>query len=355
MDKLSNTKEQDKDNNDKDNNNEDNNDLHNNLLFNPTSLSIFKNEDCIKFLKSLRDKSVDLIFIDPPFALNEDSFDIKHYNRKKDKVIDGYVQAPKNISYEDFCYSFIKEFDRVLKDDGSVLFISGWNYEADVQYAFRRDNKWKLINHLIWNYNFGVYTKSKYVSSHYHILWYTKKQNKHPYFNKNAYANDSQKINNRSVVYNDIQDVIKINKEYKFDTIKNPNQLPLKLCEKLIKHHTKIGGVVLDCFAGSFAISKSALKLRRITYACDLNKKVYEANKNILANWSDFYNTYEDLIGFKQDEALANQGKKIDDNLRNEIKKFYHRCFGNKTQKIQQTAKHFKRGLWSIKRIIDKE
>ncbi|GHU34197.1 hypothetical protein FACS1894166_11280 [Bacilli bacterium] len=63
------------------------------------------NENCLKFLDSIPDNSVDLIVTDPPFAINESKFDDKYYCRKSTKVVNGYVEAPKNISYEDWCYS----------------------------------------------------------------------------------------------------------------------------------------------------------------------------------------------------------------------------------------------------------
>ncbi len=209
-----------------------------------------ENTDCITFLKKIPDNSVDLILTDPPFGINESKFDRMHYNRNSSNVISGYQEAPKNISYEEWAFSWINEFDRVLKKNGSILIVSGWTNEADIQYAVRKTNKFEMINHLIWQFNFGIYTSKKFVSSHYHILYYKKKNGK-PYFNKNAYHNEDHKNSNGgSLVYEDIQDVIKINKEYKPYKTKNSNTLPTKLVQKLIKHTTKIGDVVLDIFSG---------------------------------------------------------------------------------------------------------
>ncbi|GHU34200.1 hypothetical protein FACS1894166_11290 [Bacilli bacterium] len=131
-----------------------------------------------------------------------------------------------------------------------------------MEYAIRRTNHFRVINHLIWKYNFGVYTSQKYVSSHYHILYCCKNDGK-PYFNKYAYHNEQHSIGSGSAIYNDLQDVIVINREYKPNTIKNCNQLPSKLVEKLIKHSSKKGDVVLDIFSGGFTTEFAALKLHR--------------------------------------------------------------------------------------------
>jgi len=48
------------------------------------------NCDCIEGSKKhINDKSIDLIICDPPFGIEEKSFD-QHYHRKKDNIVDGY-------------------------------------------------------------------------------------------------------------------------------------------------------------------------------------------------------------------------------------------------------------------------
>lgn len=311
-----------------------------------------KNADCFDFLKEIPDKSVDLILTDPPFGLGESTFDEKYYARSKSNILRNYVEAPKDISYEKWVFNWIIEFDRILKPNGSVFIISGWSNEADIQYAFRKNGAFKLINHLIWNFNFGVYTRSKFVSSHYHILYYCKNKGK-PYFNKYAYHNESHKnANGGSKLYDDLQDVIRINKEYKPNQHKNTNTLPLKLIEKLIKHTTKVNDVVLDIFSGGFTTQIAALKLKRIAWGCEINKEICKKFFPLLLNFNDEYKKEEDLIGFKKDVLLENQGKKITENDKKEILNFYKSIEGTKKYRIEKTSKKFKRGEFSIQRII---
>jgi len=47
------------------------------------------NEDCVKGMKKIPDKSVDLVVTDPPFAIQFKSKKA-NYNRKASNVIDGY-------------------------------------------------------------------------------------------------------------------------------------------------------------------------------------------------------------------------------------------------------------------------
>lgn len=311
-----------------------------------------KNSDCIEFLREIPDNSVDLILTDPPFGLNEKQFDDKHYNRKNSKVLSGYKEAPSNILYEDWVYSWVKEFDRILNKNGSVLIVSGWTNEADVQYAVRRTKKFRMINHLIWQYNFGVYTKSKFVSSHYHILYYCKINGK-PFFNKNAYHKEGDKNKNGgSMVYDDIQDVIRINKEYNLGKKRNCNTLPLKLIEKLIKHTTRENDVVLDVFSGGFTTQFAAMKLKRIAWGCEINKNSCEYFFPKLEAFETPYKTEEEIVGYKKTNNLKNQGKPLEDNEIKRIRDFYVSLSGTKKSKIETTSKHFQRGIWSIAKII---
>lgn len=314
-----------------------------------------ENESCFKFIDKIPSESVDLILTDPPFGLNEKKFDALHYNRNSKKVVEGYVEAPENLSYEKWCYKWIKKLERILKKNGAILVFSGWTHEADIQNSFRKTKKFRLVNHLIWNYNFGVFTSSKFVSSHYHILYYCKNSGK-PFFNKNAYHNEDHKnTKGGSCVYEDIQDVIKINKDYKPNKSTNSNQLPILLLEKLIKHTTRLGDVVLDIFSGDFTTQKAALKLQRKAWGCEINELMCKKNFDTLMNFKDVYVKEEDINGYKKSLNLINQGKKITDKEKKEIINFYNNVHGSKKNKFEKTASYFKRGVWSIKRIIDND
>lgn len=227
---------------------------------------------CEDILPTLETESVDLIVTDVPFAINGDKLH-KHYNRKEEFVIDGYVEYDIN-EYFDFCRKWIKEAERVLKVGGSIYIVSGWTNLIDILNALKQT---KLIerNHIIWKYNFGVYTKNKYVSSHYHILYYTK-GNKNITFNTECRFNKNDRHNKRSLLYADMEDVFIIAREYKRGQIKNKNQLPEALLKKLIQYSSNEGDTVLDMFAGSFSTIKVAKELKRKGIGIEKNKKAFD-------------------------------------------------------------------------------
>jgi hypothetical protein len=120
------------------------------------------------------------------------------------------------------------------------------NIEKGIYNFSIRESKLKVFNHIIWKYNFGVYTQKKFVTSHYHILRCGKKQ---PAFYNRAFFNETEKTpEGGSAQYIDMEDVWIIPKEFHKGEKKNINKLPDALVKKLILYSTKQGDTVGDFF-----------------------------------------------------------------------------------------------------------
>ena len=240
---------------------------------------MYYNEDCISGSKKyLKDKTVDLIITDPPFAISGDKLH-RHYNRDEKHVIDGYVEIPKD-QYTDFSINWIAQAHRILKDDGSMYIVSGWSNLLDILLALEQ-NQFEIINHIIWKYNFGVYTKKKYVTSHYHILYCKKQNNKKVKFNTHCRFGPSEKMeNDRSALYSDLEDVWVINREYKQGKTKNKNQLPKELLKKMILYSSDENDLICDFFLGSFSTAKVARALNRNSTGFEINSEAFDHQIN---------------------------------------------------------------------------
>jgi len=123
--------------------------------------------DCLDGIKTLPDKSVKLIITSPPYNLN------KEYEEKN--TLENYLENIKPI---------IKEFDRVLKDDGSICWQVG-NYvdKSEVfpldifYYNIFKEQGYKLRNRIIWHFNHGLHG-TKRLSGRYEVMcWFTKSDN----------------------------------------------------------------------------------------------------------------------------------------------------------------------------------
>lgn len=234
---------------------------------------MFYNEDCITgSQKYINDNSIDLIITDPPFAIKGDTLH-KHYNRNEEFVVEGYVEIPQK-DYADFSIRWIKEAERILKPGGSIYIISGYTNLIDILNALRTTNL-KEINHIIWKYNFGIFTTRKYVSSHYHILYYEKPGRKREFNTESRYSLTA-KQNKRSLNYADREDVWIINREFKPGLIKNKNELPTKLLEKMIQYSSNEGDLICDFFLGGFSTAKVAKKLNRRIIGFEISKKIFD-------------------------------------------------------------------------------
>ncbi|HJH30743.1 MAG TPA: site-specific DNA-methyltransferase [Methanosarcinaceae archaeon] len=315
---------------------------------------MYYNEDCIVGAKlHLKDKSVDLIITDPPFAIDGDKLH-KHYNRNEANVIVGYVEIPKN-EYKDFSINWTQQAHRVLKDDGAMYVVSGWSNLLDILLALEHNN-FEIINHMIWKYNFGVNTTKKYVTSHYHILYCKKQNRKKTKFNTHCRFGPNEKNGNGgSALYSDLEDVWIINREYQSGKTKNKNQLPKELLKKIILYSSDENDLICDFFLGSFSTAKVAKSLNRNSIGFEINPIAfnYQINQLEKIEYGDM------LINLKKPEEnlYFNQGKSWSkdetNNLMNRYNDMKMKRITNK-KAFEILSEEFGRGRFSILNIIKK-
>lgn len=220
----------------------------------------FYNMDCIKGAKRhIPDESVDLIITDPPFGISGDRFD-QHYNRQEENVIQGYIEVPKE-KYAQFTAKWIEQAFRILKPNGSIYIVSGFSNSIDIENAINQVGL-EILNMIIWKYNFGVHTKNKFITSHYSIFFCKKKGGEITF--------------NSGTDLSDMTDFWEINKENKRGQMKNQNQLPIKLVEKMIRYSSNKNDLVCDFFLGGFTTAKVALDLNRRIIGFEKNKNAYD-------------------------------------------------------------------------------
>lgn len=230
------------------------------------------NDDCLNALKDIPDNSIDLVFTDPPFGINEGSFQQSvHSARDGSFVIDDYNEAPQD--YATFSRQWISQLPHVMKPGASGYIVSGWSQLRHIENALAETDLLP-INHIIWQYNFGVHTRNKFVSSHYHILMFQKKGQRT--FHRFAESDDTKES------YHHRQDVWFIKKEYKPQQPKTANSLPVALPTKAIKYSSNEGDTVLDPFCGSGTTLLAAQQLNRKYIGIELSKEYCElAEKRI--------------------------------------------------------------------------
>lgn len=192
-----------------------------------------------------------LVIADPPFGIGFKS-NLQTYNRDEDAL--RYVEVPLE-KYSFFVSSLLSLSKKALTDDGSMYLFSGWNNLRVVLDAVDKVG-FHVLNHIIWKYQFGVYTKRKFVTSHYHILLLAK--------DLKNYVFDKQKDYD--------EDVWVFKRKYNFRTETAGNELPIELVKKCILTSSNEGDLVLDPVLGSGTTMKACIETNRQCVGIELNK-----------------------------------------------------------------------------------
>lgn len=90
----------------------------NNTLFEAGDAVIYSG-DCIEILNSLPDKSIDMIFADPPYNLSNDGYTV-HAGKRVSVNKGAWDKSSGPEKDFDFHFKWIEACKRVLKDDGSI-------------------------------------------------------------------------------------------------------------------------------------------------------------------------------------------------------------------------------------------
>jgi len=235
-------------------------------------------KDCVEGMKDLPPESIDLIIADPPFGI-EFSGKGSQYNRKAENVVDGYVEIEG--SYASFSDRWIACLPRIMKKTATAYIISGWTHLGAILNAIEKAGL-KVLNHIVWKYQFGVFTKKKFVSSHYHILFLAKDAQAY-FFNKYTHYPE------------DVWDIPRV---YKPGQMKNGTKLPENLVNRIIQYSSKPGDTVFDPFMGNATTAVCAKGLYRNYYGFELNEKLKEIHKNNLRaiEAGEFYRPLNDLL-----------------------------------------------------------
>ncbi len=307
------------------------------------------NADCVKgALRHLPDASVDLVITDPPYGIQGDRLH-RHYNRDERFVIDGYVEVEKH-AYNAFSRAWVAQAERVLRPGGQLYVVSGYTNLYDVLDALRATSLVE-INHLIWKYAFGVYTSVKFVSSHYHILYYAKPGARRTFNLQARFPLDASAEDGGSANYRDREDVWIVNREYKPGREKNKNELPAALLEKMIAYSSNEGDLVCDFFMGGGSTGAVAVGMNRRFAGFEISKKAYEACVKRI----DAVEAGSLLRPEPRPHVVRNRGRAWSAAESQRLRKRYgdlHAAGLTKAAIVAALSREFKRGAWAIRKRL---
>ena len=249
------------------------------------------NAENLGALKSLPEKSFQLVYIDPPFntgrkqvRTNRTSTESKTGNlgfqgKRYEQVVNTVLSYDDEFAdYWAFLEPRLIEAHRLLKQTGTLYLHLDYR---EAHYAkvlldalFGREC---FLNEIIWAYDYGGKSKSRWPAKHDTILVYVKDPDSY-YFNSEEV--DREPYMAPGLVTKEKVEKGKLPTDVWWHTIVSPTgkektgyptQKPLGILRRMISASTKQGDRVLDFFAGSGTTAHAAWELKREFVVIDQN------------------------------------------------------------------------------------
>ena len=256
--------------------------------------------DNLTLMDKIPDESIDLIYIDPPFNTGKTQ---KHteqtFKRDEDGDRLGYGGVTyssedgetrsyndKFSDYKKMLYPRLQKLYSKLKKNGSMFVHIDFREVHHVRLWMDEIFKNECMSEIIWAYDYGARSKSKWPAKHDNIIWYAKDQ-KNYIWNQDAsdripYMSPGLQTPERAAAGKLPTDVwwntiVPTNSK---ERTGYPTQKPLAILERIVKVHSNVGDTLLDVFAGSGSFGEAAIKNQRNAILVDENPQALEVIKS---------------------------------------------------------------------------
>ncbi len=219
--------------------------------------------DCITELGRIPDRSVDLVFADPPYNLQLDGT----LRRPNDTVVDGVHQAWDKFAsfsdYDAFCRLWLGECRRILKPNGAIWVIGSYHNIFRLG-ALLQDLGFWLQNDVIWRKTNPMpnFHGTRFTNAHETLIWAGRDANAKVTFNYQGLKCSNDDLQMRSDWLFPIcsgPERLKGREGRKA----HPTQKPEALLYRILTATTHPGDVVLDPFFGTGTTGAVAKRLGR--------------------------------------------------------------------------------------------
>lgn len=222
-------------------------------------MSRLLNQDCLEYIKSLPDKSIDLILTDPPYNIAQYSTGNIYLPGREALNNDIAEWDTKPLNPADFLF----DFKRILKPNGNIFIFTSYNLIGKWHEVF--DTEFDTFQFFIWH-----------------------KTNPAPKIFKNGFLNSCEMIiclwnkghkwnfSNQKEMHNFFESPICMAPE-RLRNPKHPAQKPVKLLSHIIKIASNPNDIVFDPFMGVGSTGVAAKICERKFIGCEIDPIYYEA------------------------------------------------------------------------------
>ncbi len=219
--------------------------------------------DCIDILNSLPEKSVDVIFADPPYNMQLKDTLTRPDQSKVDGVHDAWDKFSSFSAYDEFTFRWLEAAKRVLKDTGTIWVIGSYHNIFRVGSTLQNLDYW-ILNDVIWRKSNPMpnFRGTRFTNAHETLIWAAKSADKGGYtFNYDAMKAMNEDTQMRS---DWVLPICSGKERLKSDGKKaHATQKPESLLYRVLMSSTKPGDVVLDPFFGTGTTGAVAKRLGR--------------------------------------------------------------------------------------------
>ena len=218
--------------------------------------------DCIAAMRAMPDKSVDMIFADPPYNLQLGGELFRPDGSHVDAVTDDWDKFDTFAAYDAFTRAWLAEAHRILKDTGSIWVIGSYHNIFRVGTAVQDLGYW-ILNDIVWRKANPMpnFRGTRFTNAHETLIWASKGEGAKYTFNYRSMKTLNDELQMRS----DWEFPICGGQErLKKDGVKvHPTQKPEALLYRILLACTKPGDVVVDPFFGTGTTGAVAKRLGR--------------------------------------------------------------------------------------------
>lgn len=220
-------------------------------------------QDCVAAMAALPDKSIDMIFADPPYNLQLGGELFRPDGSHVDAVTNDWDKFDTFEAYDRFTKAWLREARRILKDDGTLWVIGSYHNIFRVGATLQDEGYW-ILNDIVWRKANPMpnFKGTRFTNAHETMIWCAKSEKARYTFNYRAMKALNDDVQMRSDWTLPIcagGERLKDDDGHKT----HPTQKPEALLYRVLLACTEPGDIVLDPFFGTGTTGAVARRLRR--------------------------------------------------------------------------------------------
>ena len=272
--------------------------------------------DCVAALDRLPEKSVDVIFADPPYNLQLDGDLHRPDQSKVDAVDDEWDRFENFEAYDAFTRAWLLAARRVLKPNGTIWVIGSYHNIFRVGAKLQDLGFW-ILNDVVWRKTNPMpnFRGRRFQNAHETMIWASRDQSAKGYtFNYDAMKAANDDLQMRTDWLFPICTGGERLKDANGDKV-HPTQKPEALLARVLLASSKPGDVVLDPFFGSGTTGAVARRLGRHFVGVEREQSYIDAATARIAAVEPLQGDHVAVMGGKRAEPRVAFGALIEAGL----------------------------------------